>query len=221
VSGGLLSIVLATKNRGKVAELRELLSGLPVDVVSLDEVAPTFPPVPEEGATFEENAVTKALAVAHALQVPAVADDSGLEVDALDGRPGVRSARFAGEGATDAENNAALLRALEGTDDDARAARFRCVMVLVDPLGDTRPILTEGSCEGRIAPTSQGHGGFGYDPLFLVEGTSRTFAELTDDEKNAISHRGKAARQMRAHIEALLDKRLAETLALASDEVRS
>jgi XTP/dITP diphosphohydrolase len=233
VSGAHLSVVLATTNPGKLSELRSLLDGLAIEVLSLADVLPNRPPVVEDGATFVENALLKARAAAEASKLVAIADDSGLEVDALGGRPGVRSARFAKEGATDAENNAALLAALEHVEDDHRQARFHCVMVLVDPWagegegepqppssaranGDSRPpsaagarpIVTEGRCEGTIGREAKGAGGFGYDPLFVVEGYGRTMAELDEAEKNLISHRGKAARAMRAALEALLAKRL-------------
>jgi XTP/dITP diphosphohydrolase len=132
-----------------------------------------------------------------------LAEDSGLEVDALGGRPGVRSARFAKEGATDAENNALLLSSLSEVDDDQRTARFRCVMVLVDPWSPGEPIVTEGRCEGRIAREPRGAGGFGYDPLFVVTGEDMTMAELPEHRKNEISHRARAAAAMRPRLIAL------------------
>jgi XTP/dITP diphosphohydrolase len=205
-----MTVVLATHNQGKLAELRRLCADLPVSVVSVGEVLPSMTPVEETGATFEENAVLKARAVSRATHLVALADDSGLEVDALGGRPGVRSARFAREGATDAENNAALLSALQDVEDNQRQARFRCVMALVDPFGADQPITTEGRCEGRILASSRGAGGFGYDPLFLVEGLDKTLAELGEGAKNEISHRGKALRAMRDSIEALARARTRE-----------
>jgi XTP/dITP diphosphohydrolase len=149
-----------------------------------------------------------------------IADDSGLEVDALGGAPGVRSARFAGERATDAENNAALLAALDSLDTDPTGlrtggsypARFRCVLALVDPfVKDGEPIVVDGVCEGTITRTPRGSGGFGYDPLFLVEGTDKTMAELGEDEKNRISHRGRAFDKLRLVLEKLLAERDAIT----------
>src|ERR1019366_4104095 len=149
----------------------------------------------ENGKTFAENAILKARAVAQATMMLTLADDSGLEVDALDGRPGVRSARFAHERATDAENNAALLAALEATGDGAHEAdrlkaRFRCAIALVDPYSrEGEPVVVEGTCEGIITRAPPGSGGFGYDPLFVVAGVDKTMAELTEAEKNTMSHR--------------------------------
>lgn len=206
-----MTIVLATHNPGKLAELRTLFASLPVEVMPIREVAPSYAPPVEDGTTFEENAVKKARAAAEATQLVAIADDSGLEVDALGGRPGVRSARFAREGATDAENNAALLQALEEVEDSSRSARFRCVIALVDPFAEgQKPALVEGRCEGAIARSARGESGFGYDPLFLVDGGARTFAELGEGEKNEISHRGKAARALLPQVRALIEARLAE-----------
>lgn len=210
-ASAVMTLVLATKNRGKVAELRTLLSGLPLDVRTVDEIAPNLPAVIEDGATFEENAILKAQAVADATKLVTLADDSGLEVDALGGRPGVRSARFAGEGATDAENNAALLVALEDVHGAERHARFRSVVAIVDPFAaGAAPIVAEGKCEGTIAREPRGLGGFGYDPLFVLEGDERSMAELSEDDKNRVSHRGKAARAVIRHLEAMVAARLAE-----------
>jgi XTP/dITP diphosphohydrolase len=210
-----LTIVPATTSRGKLAELRALLADLPVELVSLASVAPTAPPVVEDGATFEANALLKARAAAARTMLISVADDSGLEIDALSGRPGVRSARFAGEGATDAENNAAVLDALQEVEDEARTARFRCVLVVVDPLAadDAPPLVVEGVCEGAIARQASGVGGFGYDPLFVVRGAvsgaaEKTMSELSDAEKNEVSHRGRAVRALRPLLEALVRERL-------------
>lgn len=218
-----LSILAATSNRGKLAELRQLLADLPVEVLSWSTVLRGRPQAVEDGATFEENALIKARAAATAATMITLADDSGLEVDALDGRPGVRSARFAKEGATDAENNATLLGALTDIEDDRRTARFRCVLVLVDPWASpndgghaagndkgARATITEGRCEGVIARHTSGAGGFGYDPLFVVDGTGRTMAELGPAEKNRLSHRAKAMEAMRPTIAALVEERLAQ-----------
>ena len=206
-----MTVVLATKNPGKIHELRELFGALPVEVVAISEVMPSFEMPREDGTTFAENAYLKARAVAEATQLVAIADDSGLEVDALDGRPGVRSARFARDGATDAENNAALLSALEEVDDTGRTAHFSCVMAIVDPYADLdSPAYFEGRCDGAIARTSRGTGGFGYDPLFVVRGTDKTFAELGDGEKNELSHRGKAAFALLPEGAALVEGRSAE-----------
>lgn len=211
------SLVVATNNRGKLAELRHLLAGLNVEVLSLQDVSRKPIQVVEDGDTFEANAIKKAREVASATMMLTLADDSGLEVDALGGAPGVRSARFAGERATDAENNAALLAAIEALDasDPARSdmkARFRCVLALVDPfVRDGEPLVVEGTCEGKITRTPRGSGGFGYDPLFLVEGTDRTMAELSEEEKNRISHRAQATQHLRLALEKTLHARDAIT----------
>ncbi len=209
-----MTLVLATRNQGKLNELRTLLVGLRVSVVAVTDVVPSMPVVEETGATFAENALLKARAVSRATHLVTLADDSGLEVDALSGRPGVRSARFAREGATDAENNAELLSALQEVEDSQRSARFRCVMALVDPFGEDDPVLTEGTCEGSIARSTRGLGGFGYDPIFVVDEVGRTLAEIGDEAKNEISHRGKALRAMRGAIEALVHVRALQSEAI-------
>jgi XTP/dITP diphosphohydrolase len=198
-------LVVATTNRGKLEELKALLAGLPLEVRGVAEVLSDPPLVIEDGSAFADNAVKKARAVAHATMMLSLADDSGLEVDLLGGRPGVRSARFAHERASDAENNAALLAALaaahpasgdpvaEGFGADELRARFRCVLALVDPFtGSGEPRIVEGVCEGAITRTPRGSGGFGYDPLFVVAGTGKTLAELDPQTKNRVSHRGAA-----------------------------
>jgi XTP/dITP diphosphohydrolase len=214
------ALVVATQNRGKLDELRALLSDLGVQVLSTQEVTKREIVVVEDGDTFEANAKKKAQTVAAATLMLTIADDSGLEVDALDGAPGVRSARFAGERATDAENNAALLAALDTLDADPGGpriaesfkARFRCVLALVDPfVKDGEPIVVEGTCEGMITRTPRGSGGFGYDPLFLVDGTDKTMAELGEEEKNRISHRGRAFQKLRLVLEKVLAERDAIT----------
>ncbi len=201
---------MATNNRGKLEELRELLEGLPVDLLTLADVGAKDLVIVEDGTTFEQNATKKARAVADATMMLTIADDSGLEVDALGGQPGVRSARFAHDRATDSENNAALLARLDevGEPDDGRfPARFRCVLALVDPFEGVEPHLSEGRCEGAITKTPRGTGGFGYDPLFVVEGTDKTMAELAAEEKNRISHRALACLRLRPVLErALLDR---------------
>src|SRR5580692_8059344 len=190
------TLVVATTNRGKLEELRALLAGLPIAVRSMGEVMREPPAVVEDGATFAENAAKKATEIARATMMLTLADDSGLEVDALHGRPGVRSARFAHPRATDAENNAALLAALEALADAESAAfsaRFRCVLALIDPFTNGgEPSMVEGVCEGAITRTPRGSGGFGYDPLFVVAGTGKTMAELDGETKNRVSHRGAA-----------------------------
>lgn len=208
--GPVLSIVLATQNEGKLSELRLLLADLPIHVLSVRDALGRSLDVVEDGATFSDNAIIKARAVCRATHLVSLADDSGLEVDALGGQPGVRSARFAHEHATDAENNAKLMRELEEVADAQRGARFRCVLALVTPTNDT-PTIVDGVCEGSIAHAPRGTGGFGYDPLFLVAGEGgRTLAELSEEEKNRISHRGRAMRALRPLLIQLLNRKLDE-----------
>jgi XTP/dITP diphosphohydrolase len=196
------TVVVATGNKGKLLELRALLAGLPIDLMSMRDALPSPLEIDEDGLTFEANALKKARVVAAATALPTLADDSGLEVDALAGAPGVYSARYAGPRATDAENNRKLLGELEAFESHGpRTARFRCVLVLVDPVSPDAPLISTGTCEGRIATSSRGHGGFGYDPIFLVDdppGTPgpKTMAELPEAEKNARSHRAGAVAAM-------------------------
>lgn len=210
------TLVVATSNRGKLEELKALLAGLPLVVRPVSEVLPEPPRVIEDGATFTENAVKKARAVSLATMSLTLADDSGLEVDLLEGRPGVKSARFAHDRATDAENNAALLAALGAFEpgdahDKGLRARFRCVLALVDPFTfGGQPQTVEGVCEGTITRAPRGSGGFGYDPLFVVDGSDRTMAELTDEEKNRVSHRARALAALRPIIERVLEERAAQ-----------
>jgi XTP/dITP diphosphohydrolase len=212
----LLTICLATSNRGKIQELRALLADLPVQFMSAAEVLAEPPTIVEDGATFEANALIKARAIAKATRTYALADDSGLEVDALAGRPGVRSARFAHERATDAENNAALLRELSDVEEGARGARFRCVLALVNPWQELDVHVAEGSCEGSIARAPRGNGGFGYDPLFVVAGhDGKAMAELSELEKNQVSHRARAVQQLRAILLKLINDRLDEAERIA------
>src|SRR6185369_201407 len=212
----LLTNVLATSNHGKLLELRALLADLPVQLRSAAEVLGEQPNIVEDGATFEDNALIKARAIANATRTLALADDSGLEVDALGGRPGVRSARFAHERATDAENNAALLRELAEVDEGARSARFRCVLALVNPWQASEVHFAAGSCEGSIARAPRGSGGFGYDPLFIVDGQDgKAMAELNEIEKNQVSHRGRAVRNLRAILLKLVNARLDEAERIA------
>ncbi|MBW2526558.1 MAG: XTP/dITP diphosphatase [Deltaproteobacteria bacterium] len=207
-SSKIMSIVVATTNPGKLTELRALLEDLPVEVLTVADVLGHVPPVVEDGETFEANAQKKAREIANATQMVTLADDSGLEVDALGGRPGVRSARFAGEGATDAENNAALLDMMQEVEDGQRSARFRCTIALCDPWAPDRSTVVAGRCEGSIARNPSGAGGFGYDPLFIVSGLDRTMAELSPEEKNRISHRARALEAIRPMLEALVGQRI-------------
>jgi XTP/dITP diphosphohydrolase len=198
----LRQLLIATTNPGKVREFREMLGGVGDDFgFRFSDLSrhPGFEPVEETGETFQDNAILKAHGYATRFDTWALADDSGLEVDALDGRPGVHSARWAamhGAGGGDAANNTLLLQQLENVPDELRTARFVCWLALADPQG--RIILTaRGTVEGRILRSPRGNNGFGYDPLFLVEATGRTTAELSPDEKHRISHRGEALRRMR------------------------
>ena len=192
-----MKVVVATHNRGKLGEFRRLFADVPgLELVSLDDVGCELDVV-EDRDTFRGNALKKAIEIAKAVGLPALADDSGIEVDALGGEPGVYSARYAGEDATDKANNQKLLRKLDGARD--RSARFRCVLAWVD--ADGRELaVTEGVCEGEIALAPKGEGGFGYDPLFIPRGETRHMAELPPAEKHAISHRGRAARKMVEHL---------------------
>ena len=183
-----LTIVLASGNKGKLAELRSLL-GPSVNVRSALEMGATLPE--ETGSTFEENAVLKARAVARQTGHIAIADDSGLEVDALGGAPGVYSARYSGRDATDDENSEKLLRALDGVQDHLRTARFRSVIAIAFSPDDL--VTAPGSCEGTISREKRGTGGFGYDPVFLLP-SGQTMAEADPEQKNAVSHRGHAMR---------------------------
>ena len=188
-------IILATRNPGKAAELSRLLGS----VASRSESLRDHPEVslPEEGeASYRENALGKARAVNAALGVPALGDDSGLEVDALDGAPGIRSARYAGAAANDGRNNERLLAALAGITPERRTARFRCVLALVRSPGDE--VVVEGVCEGRITSAPRGEAGFGYDPVFEPAGSVLTFAEMPEPKKDALSHRALAAAALRA-----------------------
>jgi len=190
-------LVFATSNLGKLAELTDLLGGA-VRVRSAADFPQVVPPE-EDGATFEENARKKALHYARATSLPALADDSGLCVDALGGRPGVHSARYAP--GTDADRYRALLLELDAVPVDRRGAAFRCALCLAFP--DGRTVVEEGDCPGRIARAPCGEGGFGYDPVFVVSELGRTMAELTRAEKSRVSHRGRAFARMRPHLLAL------------------
>jgi len=207
-------LLLATSSPNKLRELRAILAGMPVELVSLREAGAGEPPeVEETGATFLENARIKARAYAAWSGLAAVADDSGLEVDALGGGPGVRSARYAGEGASDRENLDKLLRELDGVPPERRSARFRSAAVLADPPGvapSGREWHTEAAWEGRIIDAPRGTGGFGYDPVFLPDGWDRTSAEVDAATKDAASHRGRAFRALRPAIEAWAAERLGQ-----------
>lgn len=201
-------IVLATRNEGKIREFRRILADFPIEIKSLGDFGP-IPDVVEDGETFEDNAVIKARHTARILGLPAIADDSGLEVAALGGAPGIKSARYAGEAADDREKNLKLLNALEGIED--RKARFVCVLAIAVPRGPA--LIYEGICEGAIALEMKGGNGFGYDPVFYFPPLGKTFAELSADEKNRVSHRGKALSEFQSEFNKVLvwlRQRLAE-----------
>ena len=193
-----MRVVLATANPGKQREFATLLAPRGFELVLQSDLG--IASVEETGNTFEDNALLKAQHAAAVSGLPALADDSGLEVDALGGRPGVWSARYAGPDATDEQNNARLIADLEGVPDEQRTARYRCVLALVRSVGDTQPILAQGNWEGRIGHEPIGAGGFGYDPYFLPAGLNCTAAELSSARKNALSHRGAALRDLIARL---------------------
>ncbi|KEA65194.1 Nucleoside 5-triphosphatase RdgB (dHAPTP, dITP, XTP-specific) [Marinobacterium lacunae] len=187
-------IVLASGNRGKLNEFNQILSPLHVSVVPQSDFA--VRDAAETGLSFVENAIIKARHACQVTGLPALADDSGLEVDALRGAPGIYSARYAGEGASDEENNRKLLTALANVPDAERTARFQCVLVFMRHAEDPTPLICQGSWEGYILHEPRGQNGFGYDPLFLVPERDCASAELTPEEKHALSHRGKAVQQL-------------------------
>lgn len=201
-------LVLATTNKNKVKEFQQMVGDFPVEIRSVADFG-TIPECIEDGETFDDNAYKKALHTAKILGLPAIADDSGLVVEALDGAPGVYSARYAGENATDEQNCEKLLKEMEGVKN--RKAAFKCVLSIAVPSG---PALTyEGSCEGTILEEKQGDSGFGYDPLFFFEEFGKSFAECDADEKNRVSHRGKALAEVREEFDKVmiwLDQRLTE-----------
>ncbi|HBT20374.1 MAG TPA: non-canonical purine NTP pyrophosphatase [Peptococcaceae bacterium] len=195
-------LVIASRNKGKISELKELLKEYNFEILSLDDY-PEIPEIKETGKSFKENALIKARIAAQETGCLALADDSGLEVDALGGAPGIYSSRFAGPNKDDEANNKKLLELLEGVPFDKRTARFRCVVAAVDPQGIE--ITTEGVCEGKIGFEPKGSFGFGYDPIFIVDGYGLTMAELKPEIKNRISHRAKAFKKIAAVLKGLLD----------------
>lgn len=203
----MVKIVLATKNAGKVRELQAILADLPLEVLSLADF-PHLPEVVEDGQTFTENAVKKAKTVCEATGLTAVADDSGLEVDYLEGAPGIYSARFAGPGRSDLDNNVKLLGLLHDLPLEKRTARFRCVIAVATPRGEL--YTAEGACEGLVGYDMRGDKGFGYDPLFYLPQYDKTFAELDLDLKNTISHRGRALAQVKGILADIVERLAAE-----------
>ncbi len=190
-----MKLIAATKNRGKLEEIAQILEQFPFNVVSMTEAGVTDD-IEETGSTFEENALIKAKKVWEATGAANIvlADDSGLEVDYLDGAPGIYSARYAGEGASDADRNRKLLGALAGVPADKRSARFVCAIAMVFP--DGKYLVVRGTCEGMIAFEPKGSNGFGYDPLFYMPSIGTTIAQMDAETKNGISHRGNALRQL-------------------------
>jgi XTP/dITP diphosphohydrolase len=191
-------VVLASGNPGKLREFSELLAGHGLELARQSDFG--IEPPPETGSTFLENALIKARNAAQRTGLPAIADDSGIEVDVLDGWPGVYSARYAGENASDEANLDKLLAALAPVPDSRRGARYRCVIVYVRDASDAQPLIGEGTWEGRIIDARRGSGGFGYDPSFVPAGESRTAAEMSAAEKHAVSHRGQAMRAFLAKL---------------------
>ena len=191
-------VVLASDNQGKIREINSLLRNTPLEVVGQGSLG--VEPIEETGTTFIENALLKARNAARQTGLAAIADDSGLEVDALGGRPGVYSARFAGPQATDTKNVEKLLAALDGISPEKRSARFRCAMVYVTHADDADPLICEGAWEGKIISEPKGDNGFGYDPIFWIEGEKATAAELAPERKNILSHRGQALRMLVAQL---------------------
>lgn len=192
-------MVIATGNKGKKEEIKALLEGFPVDIKCLDDFGP-IPEIIEDGETFDDNAYKKASLTSRYLGYPALADDSGLVVNALDGKPGVFSARYAGEDCDDEKNLNKLLKDMEGVKD--RSAHFKCVISIAVPTG---PALTyEGTCEGVITESARGEGGFGYDPVFYYPELDKTFAQLSMEEKACVSHRGNALNEVRDEFDNVL-----------------
>lgn len=197
-----MELLLATENEGKIREIKQMLKGLGLKILLLKDF-PDLPKLNEEGATFRENAIHKAKEFSKLTGRLTLADDSGLEVEALGGKPGVYSARFAGEGASDEENNRKLLKLLGDIPLPGRKARFRCVMAVVSPQGWTK--VTEGECSGLIGFKSKGKFGFGYDPLFIIPEYNRTFGQLSPYIKNKLSHRSKALKKVRKILEKMIE----------------
>ncbi|MBC8391191.1 MAG: XTP/dITP diphosphatase [Deltaproteobacteria bacterium] len=192
-------LVIATRNKGKTTEIREILKGFPVEIKNLDDFGP-IPQLEEDGETFDENAYKKASFASRILGFPALADDSGLITEALDGAPGVHSARYAGEHATDEQRCMKLLQEMEGKTN--RRAVFECVISIAVPTG--KALTYEARCEGLITDKLIGTSGFGYDPVFYYPPSGKTFAELTTNEKNRISHRGKAFKELQEEFDKVL-----------------
>lgn len=188
-------IIIATKNKGKMKDFKSLFEPLGIEVISLLDLTEPIDDIPETGVTFEENAAIKAEAIADKYKIPVIADDSGIEIDALNGAPGVYSARYAGEDKDDKANLEKVLLEMRGISEPERSGRFVCVLALAQPGKQT--IFTRGECEGTIGEQAIGKNGFGYDPIFYPIGSTKTMAEMTPEEKNLISHRRKALDKMK------------------------
>jgi len=197
-----MEILIASRNRGKIAEIKQILTSPYIAFLTFEDF-PDWPDLPETGKSYEENALLKASAVAQRFGKVALADDSGLEVDVLGKAPGLVSAHYAGPGCSYSDNNAKLLRELSDVPREKRRACFRCWVAVVNP--ERWSLVAEGVCEGTIALYPAGSGGFGYDPIFIPDGYGNTLAELSPEEKNVISHRGKALRKMRELLEEKLE----------------
>jgi len=202
-----VKVVVATRNRHKVKEIGVLLAeaGLDIEAVTIDEIAPSAELMENED-TFKDNALAKARQASVACRLPAIADDSGIEADALGGAPGVRSARWAGEPCDDARNNEKMLREMMGVPSERRTARYRCAAAFVDAATGTE-IACTGACEGVLLTAARGGGGFGYDPLFLIPSLGRTMAEITLAEKNKLSHRAAAFQSLARALRGALGKK--------------
>jgi len=196
-------VIAATRNKGKAREIREALKGLGLRILTLSDFS-DVPEIEEDGKSFIENALKKARFYSKYFGKLTIADDSGLEVDSLKGLPGIHSARYSGEKASSQENNRKLLNAVKGVPFSKRGARFKGILAMVSP--DGREVIKEGSCRGKIGFKEKGKRGFGYDPLFLLPKYGKTMAELSLEEKNKISHRGKALRKLRRVIRAFMDE---------------
>ena len=192
--------MIATRNKGKIREIREVLNGLGLRIYALSDFS-DVPEIEEDGKNFTENALKKARFYSKYFGMMTIADDSGLEVDSLKGLPGIYSARYAGEGASSQANNQKLLREMEGVPISKRGAKFKCLLAMVSP--DGKEAIAEGSCKGSIGFREKGKRGFGYDPLFILPKYGKTMAELSLEEKNKISHRGKALRKLRKLMKSL------------------
>jgi XTP/dITP diphosphohydrolase len=199
----LKKIIIASRNEGKIREIKEIMDLPKVTFLTYKDLE-GWPKIEENGQTFEENAVIKAEILMYKFGLPVIADDSGLEVDALKGAPGVLSSRFAGREASDEENNQKLLAALKSVPERARTARFRCVAIYLDPSG--RRVKAEGVLEGEIGYEKRGSSGFGYDPLFIPVGERRTLAEMSLEEKNQISHRAQAFRKLSSELKQIFSQ---------------